>query len=129
MIEHVSIPVSDVKKAKEFYEKALGPLGYEPKHDWGTAVGFMEGGHTSFIIGTEKKVVPTHIAFRAGSREVVDAFHKAAVEAGGKDNGKPGYREDYSPGYYASFVHDADGNNIEAVWFDPKKEDKGNRSD
>jgi catechol 2,3-dioxygenase-like lactoylglutathione lyase family enzyme len=122
MIEHVSLPVSDIGEAKEFYAKALAPLGYELKHDWGEAAGFMEGGHTSFIVGETKKVVPTHIAFRAGKREAVNDFYQAALGAGGKDNGAPGYRKDYSPGYYAAFVHDADGNNVEAVWYDPELE-------
>src|ERR1035437_7638972 len=118
MIEHVSIPVRDVKKARMFYAKALAPLGYKAKYDWGEAIGFMEGGHTSFAISRVKKVVPTHIAFRAKSKTVVQKFYKAARAAGARDNGAPGYRSDYSPGYYAAFVHDADGNNVEAVWYD-----------
>lgn len=121
MIEHVSIPVRDVKKAKAFYAKALAPLGYKQKYDWGSAIGYMEGGHTSFIISKEKKVVPTHIAFRAKSKGAVDKFYKAARAAGARDNGAPGYR-DYSAGYYAAFIYDADGNNIEAVWYDPRRE-------
>ena len=121
MIEHVSIPVSNVKKAKAFYTKALAPLGYKAKYDWGDAIGYMEGGHTSFVISNEKKVVPTHIAFRAKSRTAVQKFYAAALAAGAKDNGAPGYRP-YSPGYYAAFVYDADGNNVEAVWYDPKRE-------
>ncbi|MBU6388747.1 VOC family protein, partial [Patescibacteria group bacterium] len=80
-----------------------------------------EGGHTSFIIGKEKEVVPTHIAFRARGKAAVQKFYKAALAAGARDNGAPGYR-DYSPGYYAAFVYDADGNNVEAVWYDPKRE-------
>ena len=124
MIEHVSIPVSSVNKAKVFYRKALAPVGYKLTQEYEEAAGFMAGGHTSFWIRKEKKVVPTHIAFRARDKKSVAAFHKASLAAGGKDNGKPGYR-DYSAGYYAAFVHDADGNNIEAVWFDPIKEKKG----
>ena len=121
MIEHTSIPVSDAKKAKVFYEQALAPLGYEMSYDWGEAYGFAEGGHTSFVIGEAEMVVPTHLAFRAESKEAVDNFDKGALAAGGKDNGAPGYR-DYSPGYYAAFIHDIDGNNIEAVWYDPARE-------
>ena len=120
MIEHVSIPVKDVSKAKKFYAAALAPLGYKLTQEYDDAAGFKEGGHTSFWIGKEKKPQATHIAFRARGKSVVAAFHKAALAAGGKDNGAPGYR-DYSPGYYAAFVHDADGNNIEAVWFDSAK--------
>lgn len=128
MIEHTSIPVSDIEKAKTFYTKALAPLGYAPSYDWGEAMGFMESGHTSFVVGREDTVVPTHLAFRASSKEAVERFHEEALAAGATDNGKPGYR-DYSPGYYAAFVHDADGNNIEAVWYDPSREqDSGKTS-
>lgn len=122
MIEHTSIPVSDIAKARAFYDKALPPLGYHEKYDWGEAIGYMEGGHTSFIIAKVEQVVPMHLAFGAKNKEEVDAFYAAAIAAGGKDNGAPGYRPDYSPGYYAAFVHDPDGNNIEVVWFDPEKE-------
>ena len=120
MIEHVSFPVKNIKKAKKFYAAALKPLGYKQKYDWGTAAGYMAEGHTSFIIAQTKKMVPSHIAFRARGKKAVNDFHKAALKAGGKDHGKPGYR-DYSPGYYAAFAYDSDGNNLEAVWFDPKK--------
>ncbi len=125
MIEHTGVPVSDLARAKEFYGKAIAPLGYEEKHDWGEAIGYMEGGHSSFFINRQDTVVPTHLAFRAHRKEDVDAFHAAALAAGGEDNGAPGYRTDYSPGYYAAFIHDPDGNNIEAVWFDPQKEEAG----
>jgi predicted lactoylglutathione lyase len=65
-------------------------------------------------------VVPAHLAFQTSSGRKVDQFYAAALAAGAKDNGAPGYR-DYSPGYYAAFVFDPDGNNIEAVWYDPRK--------
>ena len=122
MIAHASIPVSNYKNAKEFYNKALAPLGYTNNMEYGEAAGFMEGGHTSFWIGKKDTVVPGHIAFEAKSKEEVDNFYKAALEAGGKDNGAPGYRTDYWPGYYAAFVYDADGHNVEAVWYDYSKE-------
>lgn len=122
MIEHTGVKVSDYGKAKEFYAKALAPLGYKNNMEFpGEAAGFMEGGHTSFWIGVDEKPQGMHIAFAAKAKDEVDAFYEAAIAAGGEDNGKPGYR-DYSPGYYAAFVHDPDGNNIEAVWFDPSKE-------
>jgi predicted lactoylglutathione lyase len=121
MIEHTSLPVSDYKKARKFYSAALAPVGYKLNMEYGTAAGFMEGGHTSFWIVGKKKVIPTHIAFRAKNKKAVHEFHAAALKAGGKDNGAPGPRPDYSPDYYAAFVLDADGNNVEAVWFDPKK--------
>jgi catechol 2,3-dioxygenase-like lactoylglutathione lyase family enzyme len=123
MIEHVSVPVSNVKTSRAFYTKALKPLGYAPWMEFADAVGFVEGGHARLWIGKQKTVVPLHLAFLARSRRAVQAFHAAALKAGGKDNGKPGYR-DYSPDYYAAFIHDPDGHNIEAVWYDPARAEK-----
>ncbi|MCE9541345.1 VOC family protein [Candidatus Kaiserbacteria bacterium] len=124
MIEHTGVAVSDYKRAKDFYLTALAPLGYELKRDYEEygAAGFMEGGHTDFWVMKKDKPQPSHVAFRANSKEAVDAFYKAGLEAGGKDNGAPGYRKDYSPGYYAAFILDPDGSNIETVWFDPALE-------
>jgi catechol 2,3-dioxygenase-like lactoylglutathione lyase family enzyme len=121
MIAHTSLAVRDYAKAKAFYVQALSPLGYSNNMEYGEAAGFNDGENTDFWISSTKSVVPTHVAFRANSRQQVAAFHSAALAAGGKDNGTPGYR-DYSPGYYAAFVLDPDGNNIEAVWYDPSKE-------
>jgi len=121
MIAHTSLPVSDYKRAKTFYNAALTPLGYSNNMEYGEAAGFNDGKNTDFWISKEKSVVPTHVAFEANNRKQVEAFYKAALAAGGKDNGGPGYR-DYSPGYYAAFVFDPDGNNIEAVWYDYSKE-------
>lgn len=118
MIAHVSLPVSDYQKAKEFYIKALAPMGYQQNMEYGEAAGFMEGGQTSFWIVKKERVEPGHIAFEGKSKEEIDAFYDTALKAGAKDNGKPGYRKEYWPGYYAAFVYDADGHNIEAVWFD-----------
>lgn len=126
MIEHTGLPVKNIKKAKAFYVAALKPLGYRCNMDFGDAAGFMEGGHTSFWIGKTAKVVPSHIAFRARGKSAVDAFYRAAIKHGAKDNGKPGYRT-YSPGYYAAFVYDADGHNVEAVWFDQAREKKSSK--
>jgi predicted lactoylglutathione lyase len=120
MIAHTSIPVRRYSTAKSFYRQVLSTLGYKNNMEYGRSAGFNDGKNTDFWISQKKTVVPTHLAFRARGRKQVDAFHKAALAAGGKDNGKPGYR-DYSPGYYAAFVLDADGHNIEAVWYDPKK--------
>ncbi len=124
MIAHTTVPVSDYHRAKGFYVKALQPLGYQNNMEFGEAAGFNDGKNTDFWINKEKTVVPTHVAFEASSRSQVEAFHKAALAAGGKDNGGPGYR-DYWPGYYAAFVFDPDGNNIEAVWYDYDKVKKG----
>ncbi len=120
MIAHTTLPVSDYRKSKAFYIKALEPLGYHNNMEYGESGGFNDGRNTDFWIDKEDTVVPTHLAFEAKSKQQVEAFHKAALAAGGKDNGAPGYR-DYSPGYYAAFVHDPDGNNIEAVWYDESK--------
>jgi catechol 2,3-dioxygenase-like lactoylglutathione lyase family enzyme len=121
MIAHTSLAVLSYPNAKAFYIKALEPLGYHNNMEFGEAAGFNDGENTDFWINAAKRVAPTHIAFRAYSPQQVAAFHVAAIAAGGKDNGAPGYR-DYSPGYYAAFVLDPDGNNIEAVWYDPDKE-------
>jgi predicted lactoylglutathione lyase len=120
MIAHTTLHVSNYKKAKEFYTAALAPLGYRNNMEYGESAGFNDGKNTDFWISKEK-VVPTHLAFQTDSRSKVEAFYKAALAAGAKDNGPPGYR-DYSPGYYAAFVIDGDGHNIEAVWYDPSKE-------
>lgn len=119
MIAHTSLLVRDYKKAKEFYTKVLATLGYTQNMEYGEAAGFNDGENTDFWIGThEKGVIPSHVAFAAKNKEEVEAFYKAALDAGAKDNGGPGYRKEYWPGYYAAFVHDADGHNIEVVFFD-----------
>jgi catechol 2,3-dioxygenase-like lactoylglutathione lyase family enzyme len=120
MIAHTSLAVSNFQSAKGFYLVALAPLGYRNNMEYGEAAGFNDGKNTDFWIHQERSVVPTHLAFEARSRQQVEAFFQAALAAGAKDNGGPGYR-DYSPGYYAAFVLDADGNNIEAVWYDDSK--------
>jgi catechol 2,3-dioxygenase-like lactoylglutathione lyase family enzyme len=124
MIAHTTLSVSDYPKAKAFYIKALAPLGYQNNMEYGEAAGFNDGKNTDFWIGKEDRIVPTHVAFEAKSRGAVEAFYRTALAAGAKDNGGPGYR-DYSPGYYAAFVCDPDGNNIEAVWYDLSKEKTG----
>jgi len=121
MIAHTGLHVRDYQQSKTFYQKVLAPLGYTNNMEFGDSAGFNDGKNTDFWIGRSDSVVPTHLAFEAKSQEQVKAFHKAALAAGGKDNGGPGYR-DYSPGYYAAFAYDPDGHNIEAVWYDPSKE-------
>lgn len=122
MIAHTGVSVKDYKKAKEFYKKTLAALGYKIQYDYSKykAAGFMQGGQTDFWISESKKMAPMHVAFRAKSKKQVQDFYAAALKAGAKDNGAPGYRKDYSPGYYAAFVYDSAKNNIEAVWYDPK---------
>ncbi len=123
MIAHTSLPVSDYQKSKAFYIKVLKPLGYSNNMEYGEAAGFNDGKNTDFWI-RQDKVVSTHLAFEAKSAEEVKAFYAAALAAGAKDNGKPGYR-DYWPGYYAAFAYDPDGHNIEAVWYDYSKAPQG----
>jgi catechol 2,3-dioxygenase-like lactoylglutathione lyase family enzyme len=120
MIAHTSLPVSDYRRSKAFYIAVLKPLGYSNDMEFGDAAGFNDGKNTDFWIGQKDTVVATHLAFEAKSADQVRAFHKAALAAGGKDNGAPGYR-DYWPGYYAAFAYDPDGHNIEAVWYDYSK--------
>ena len=121
MIAHTTLPVSNYAKSKEFYSDVLSSLGYRNNMEYGEAAGFNDGKNTDFWISKERSVVPLHLAFQANSRKQVEAFYNAALKAGAKDNGGPGYR-DYSPGYFAAFVIDPDGNNIEAVWYDPSKD-------
>lgn len=121
MLDHISLSVTDAAKAQGFYAKALAPLGYKLVSEYAGGFGIgAEGGSTLWAgQGPAQKPI-AHLAFRAKDRKAVDAFHKAALAAGGKDNGKPGLRENYSPTYYAAFVLDPDGNNIEAVYHGAK---------
>ncbi|MDB5238519.1 MAG: glyoxalase [Candidatus Kaiserbacteria bacterium] len=121
MIDHVSVYVDDLDKAKKFYAELLKPLGYALTADYAEygVAGFEQGGKKDFWIGKKESAHNTHIAFAAAAKEAVDAFHAAALSAGAADNGAPGYRKDYAPGYYAAFVVDPFGNNIEAVFQDP----------
>jgi catechol 2,3-dioxygenase-like lactoylglutathione lyase family enzyme len=122
VIDHVSANVSDLAEGKRFYEQALAPIGYEVKMEFeGAAVGFGPGdGMPDFWIGTRPDRGATHVAFSAADRASVDAFYEAAIGAGGSDNGPPGLRPHYHETYYAAFVHDRDGNNIEVVCHRPE---------
>ena len=117
MIEHLSLPVKNFEKLKKFYVTALKPLGYKVQYEFPGAAGLKEGGHTSFWIVRKKAGLRTHVAFLAKNRRMVQAFHRAALKAGGKDHGGPGLRKEYSADYYAAFVLDPEGNNIEAVTY------------
>ena len=117
MIDHIKIYVNDIEESKEFYLKALEPIHYKLMVDMSEykAVGLgSEGVPSTWLHGTGCKQ-PTHIAWTAETREQVDVFHKAAVEAGGKDNGAPGIREEYHKDYYGAFIIDPNGHNIEVV--------------
>jgi len=120
MIDHIGLNVADKARAKTFYETTLAPLGYTVVMDFPEGTGFGPAGKPIFWIARRDPVgAGTHVAFNCAKRAMVDAFHAAALAAGGKDNGKPGLRKDYHPSYYGAFVHDPDGNNIEAVCHDP----------
>jgi catechol 2,3-dioxygenase-like lactoylglutathione lyase family enzyme len=114
-IDHVSIPVADVAAARAFYEQALAPLGAQVVVERPGAVIFG-GGQGQGLVGVRQGTEyrgPVHVALST-DRAGVDAFHEAALAAGGTDNGAPGVR-DFAPNYYAAYVRDPDGNNIEAV--------------
>jgi len=115
MLDHIGIPVSDVPRSKQFFVTALAPLGYKVLYDLGQAVGMGSQGFPAFWIGKGERRDPLHIAFSAADRGRVDEFYRAAIGAGGRDNGKPGIRAQYHPDYYAAFVYDPDGNNVEVV--------------
>src|SRR5262245_19966957 len=115
MLDHGGLAVSDFAKSKSFYERTLAPVGYNCLMELTRPAGFGREGKPDFWIAQGNKSNPTHVAFAASERSVVDSFHKAATDAGGKDNGKPGLRKEYHPTYYGAFVFDPDGNNIEAV--------------
>jgi catechol 2,3-dioxygenase-like lactoylglutathione lyase family enzyme len=121
MIDHVRLHVSDLAKSKAFYVSALEPLGYAAVLEFPTAVGLGAGGKPDLWLtqDTHGHIHPTHVAIQAGSRTAVDAFHRRATAAGGKDNGAPGVRAHYHPDYYGAFVLDPDGHNLEAVCHQP----------
>ncbi len=127
MFDHIGISVADFARSKGFYEAALKPLGLSlvmeiSAEDTGADAhaGFGVPGKPFFWIGTGAKPKGgAHIAFAAETRAEVDAFYKAAIAAGGKDNGAPGPRPHYHPNYYGAFVLDPDGDNVEAVCHKP----------
>ena len=123
MLDHVGVPVSDFERSKRFYAQALSPLGYEViMEPSASAAGFGRWGKPDFWIAQGDPSQAFHIAFAADDRATVDAFYEAAMEAGGRDNGGPGLRPHYHASYYAAFVLDPDGNNIEAVCHKPAEE-------
>ena len=117
MYHHLGLHVKDLKASVRFYEAALGVLGHGVCSQDVSGAGLGAKGRAALWLyadaGTKQPGV--HVAFRARNRAAVDKFHEAGVKAGGKDNGKPGLRADYSPTYYAAFLTDPDGNNVEAV--------------
>jgi len=121
VIDHTSLTVADVASSKAFYRAALGPLGYAVIMEWQQYAGFGVPPKPDFWIGQGKpNVPPIHVAFRAQNRKEVDAFYKAAMAAGGRDNGPPGLRPHYHENYYGAFVLDPNGHNIEVVCHTPE---------
>jgi catechol 2,3-dioxygenase-like lactoylglutathione lyase family enzyme len=122
VVDHVGFAVADYSRSKAFYEKALAPLGVTLLMEFAAeAAGVGKSGRPSFFIEAHGEPVRgrLHIALRAETRAQVDAFHAAAIEAGGADNGAPGVRAIYHADYYGGYILDPDGNNIEAVCHQP----------
>jgi catechol 2,3-dioxygenase-like lactoylglutathione lyase family enzyme len=118
VIDHIGVGVRDFEASVDFYTRALAPLGFEQVafvDEDNRSAGFGIRGRDDFWIHEGRPVGRMHVAFDAESREAVDAFHAAALEAGARDNGAPGVRPEYSDTYYAAYVIDPNGNNIEAV--------------
>ncbi|QOY60813.1 VOC family protein [Thermophilibacter immobilis] len=119
MINHLTINTLDFNRAKAFYGAALAPIGYTQAFEHPGSVCFADASDADSVwVSTAKQgatPTPVHIAFTAADEASVQAFYDAALKAGATDNGKPGPRPDYGPNYYAAFVHDPEGNNIEAV--------------
>jgi predicted lactoylglutathione lyase len=116
MYDHIGIKVKDLGASVRFYTAALAPLGHVLCSSDAASAGLGPRGAPALWLGVAKQTTnATHIAFRAGTRAAVDSFFKRGIEAGGRDNGQPGLRADYSPTYYAAFLTDPDGNNVEAV--------------
>jgi catechol 2,3-dioxygenase-like lactoylglutathione lyase family enzyme len=120
VVDHVSLRVRDLGTSRRFYEAALAPLGFGVLYsdEGGCSFGLESGRRDAddfWILEGDKPSTGVHVAFVARDRAAVDAFHAAALGAGGRDNGAPGLRPEYHEGYYGAFVLDPDGNNIEAV--------------
>jgi catechol 2,3-dioxygenase-like lactoylglutathione lyase family enzyme len=117
MLNHIGLRVKDLDASVHFYKAALGPVGYEIVAQDESTVGFGNGADSSLWLYADAQLAHSlvHVAFSAPSRAAVDDFYRAGLAARGRDNGAPGVRRDYSPNYYAAFLFDPDGNNVEAV--------------
>jgi len=122
MLDHLGLQVSDYEDSKRFFAASLAPLGYEILAEFGGATaGFGAPPKPDFWIARGQPSGAAHVAFRCEDRATVDAFHRAGLAAGGKDNGAPGLRPIYHEHYYGAFVLDPDGHNIEAVCHRPEQ--------
>jgi catechol 2,3-dioxygenase-like lactoylglutathione lyase family enzyme len=125
MIDHISIGVSDILRTKAFYDAVLEPLGYLRLSDGESSLGYGKGQVQLWTNLAGKPIEPgmdsgLHVCFAAATRKSVDAFHAAALAAGGRDNGEPGLRVDYGDNYYAAYVVDPDGYRLEAYCSRPE---------
>jgi len=121
MIDHLTLKVRDLARSKAVFAAALAPLGYQILMEFPGMVGLGADNKPDLWLSQDpQNSRPTHLAFTAPNRKAVDAFHVAALAAGAKDNGRPGIRADYHPTYYAAFVLDENGHNIEAVVHRPE---------
>jgi catechol 2,3-dioxygenase-like lactoylglutathione lyase family enzyme len=118
-IDHITLPVRDFQASQRFYRQALAPFGVEEVELEG-GVGWGPPDRVDFFIRQGEPTAPLHVAFAAPDRATVDAFHAAALDAGGLDNGAPGLRPRYHPNYYGGYVIDLDGHNVEAVHHQPE---------
>ena len=126
MFDHVSIGVADLDRARRFYDAALAPLGYRCLRRTASELGYGDDAVHLWVGMAERPVPPDlksnlHFCFAAPTRQSVEAFHRAALQAGGSDNGGPGIREAYEPTYYAAFVIDPEGYRIEAYQGGPQR--------
>ena len=119
MLDHVGLRTGKMTEMTAFYDAALAPLGFSKLRDFGVAVGYGRDGEVPLWIGEGDGPSSVHLAIAGADRAAVDAFHKAAIAAGGTDNGPPGLRPQYHADYYGAFVLDPDGNNLEAVCHKP----------
>ncbi len=140
MLDHINIRVADYERSKKFYQAVLAPLGYTLAMEGASGAGFGkefipdfwikqgEPGSSKVAVGTSEEAgcggPAVHVAFAGADRKTVDAFYSAALAAGGRDNGAPGVRPNYHPNYYAAFVLDPDGYNIETVCHKPEVDQK-----
>lgn len=120
MIDHAAVNTRDIDAAKRFYSKALEPFGISMAMEMDDFAGFASDKGFHFGVFRRDPVGGAHVAFATGDHATVDRFYEAAMTAGGKDNGPPGIRAHYHENYYSAYVHDADGNNIEAVCQKPQ---------